>query len=357
MMLLRKKTQTRVAEPTKETTGLHSIFLVVVLLAAVLSSCTKEENEPMKIGLVTGIGKLYDKGFSEQAYYAVQQAAQDVDGVWEVKECASAADIEPNIAYFTGNQFDVIITLGYDAAEATLAAANAFPHIKFIMLDYSPGNLPSNLSCTVFAVDQAAFPCGFLAAAWAHQQDQGDAKVGYVAGPKIPPIDQFTISFSAGVNYFNSRYGAGVGVSGVNATTFTDTILGAHLADSLIQRGADVVFACAGITGNGALSQVKTSGKAAIGVDNDQYLTIPEVGSVLLTSCMKNLTSGIISEISAIDNGQFHGGQTLISTLAEQGVDLAPYHDFETLIPDSIKNAVEEIKTGIINGTIETGWE
>ena len=334
------------------------LMLATVLLLAItqLSSCKKDAETPLKIGLVTGIGKLFDKGFSEQAYYAVKEAAGDIGADWEVKECSSAADIANNIKYFTDKNFNIIITLGYDASEATHAAATAYPNTKFLMLDYSPGTLPANMSCVVFAVDQASFPCGFLAAFRAFQQNALAPKVGYVAGPKIPPIEQFTTSFTAGVNYFNTRYAKNVGISGVNAAIFTDTILGAHLADSLIQQGAEVIFACAGITGNGALSQVKTLGKSAIGVDTDQYLTIPGVGSILLTSCMKNLRSGILNGIQSINDGTFQGGTTLTSNLSEKGVDLAPYHDFESQIPDSIKSAVNDIKAMIINGSLQTGW-
>lgn len=341
--------------------GFFTCLTIVTLIGNPLTSCKKDnktdaENPVLKIGLVTGFGKITDKGFNQQAYEAVGEAVNLVGGTWEYKESSSVTDIQNNISYFTSNKFDVIVTLTYDAAEATVVAAAATPQSRFILLDYSPVTIPSNLSCVVFAVDQAAFPCGFLAAYRAYQQDPQAAKVGYVAGPKILPIDQFTKSFTAGVSYFNSQYGKQVGVSGVNAPSFTDTIMGAYLADSLIQQGADVIFACAGTTGNGALTQVKKLGKSAIGVDTDQFLTIPWVGSVLLTSCMKNLRSGIINGIQSVKNGQFQGGITLTSTLAEGGVGLAPYHDFESQIPDSVKAAVNEIRTKIINGSLSTGW-
>ena len=140
-------------------TRIFALCILAILLTFSLTSCKKKnetETPAMKIGLVTGIGNLFDKGFNQQAYEAVIEAAKNVGGTWEVKVSTSATDIENNIKYFTDNQFDVIVTLGYDAADATLAAANSFPQTRFMLLDYSPGNLPSNLLCTVFAVDQAA---------------------------------------------------------------------------------------------------------------------------------------------------------------------------------------------------------
>ena len=144
---------------------------------------------------------------------------------------------------------------------------------------------------------------------------------------------------------------------GAHAGNFDDTLQGAHLADSLIQSGADLIFACAGKTGNGALYQAKISGKQGIGVDTDQYLTIPEVGDILLTSCMKRLDISIHDEIIAISQNQFHGGTSITTNLTSNGVQLAPFHDFENQIPDSIKTVLGEIRQGIINGTVNTGWK
>jgi basic membrane protein A len=105
------------------------------------------------------------------------------------------------------------------------------------------------------------------------------------------------------------------------------------------------------------LYKTRDAGKAGIGVDTDQHETIPQVGSSLITSCMKHLDESIISEMTAISQGKFHGGQTTTSNLLNNGVDLAPYHEFDTLLPDSIKQAVITIKQGIISGAIKTGWQ
>lgn len=330
----------------------------LLCLVMILSSCTKNESsETLKIGLVTGLGSLNDRGFNQQAYDGLIAGAAETKSEWEVRESNTLPELESNIAYFCDQKFDVIITLTYDAAQFTMDAAIAHPDIKFIQLDYSFSELPANLACITYQVDQVSFPAGFLAAYWAIKVNPSGAGVGYVAGPEIPPILQFTQSFSAGIDYFNSQYGLDVNTYGAYASDFNDTLQGAHLADSLIQAGADVIFACAGKTGNGALYQAKNSGVTGIGVDTDQYLTIPEVGNILLTSCMKRLDESIYHEIISISNGQFHGGTTTIANLTSNGVELAPFHEYENQIPDSIKTALSGIRQGIINGFINTGWE
>ena len=336
---------------------LFTIMLILVF-STVFVSCKKDKDpETLKIGLVTGLGTLTDRGFNQQAYEGLLTAAAETNSEWDVRESLNLDQVESNIAYFCDNKFDVIITMTYDASQVTQDAALAHPDIKFILLDHSIADPPANLACVTYQIDQVSFQAGFLAAWWADKVNHSEAMVGYVAGPQIPNILQFTQSLSAGIDYFNNQYALAVNISGAYATAFNDTLQGAQMAGLLIQDGADIIFACAGKTGNGALYQAKNSGVVSIGVDTDQYLTIPEVGSILLTSCMKRLDQSIYQEILAISAGQFHGGTTTIASLTSNGVELAPFHDFENQVPDSIRLALSNIRQGIINGSINTGWE
>ncbi|MEI7982463.1 MAG: BMP family ABC transporter substrate-binding protein [Bacteroidota bacterium] len=310
----------------------------------------------MKIGLVGGPGSFNDRGFNQQALVGILLAASTIPFDWEARESESSAQIDSNIRYFVRNNFDLVITLGYDAAEATMNAVTTHPSVKFLLLDYTFPVVPKNLVCVNYQVDQASFPCGFLAAWWATQKNAVNPKIAYVAGPNFSEIQQFTVSYTKGVEYFNTQYNKSVQVSGVNATAFNDTVQGARLADSLINQGADVVFACAGKTGNGALYKVKERAKYGIGVDVDQYISIPDVGPYLLTSCMKRLDRTIKAEVLNFYYGQYHGGQIIHCTLENQGVEMAPYHDYDPFIPSDIKTAIDAVKTGIMNGTIPTGW-
>ncbi len=331
------------------------LILLILLLVNPLSSCKKKEPE-QRIGLVSGFGSLHDGGFNEMALNGLIAADEKLAIIWEVKECNSIAEMDSNV-WFHARDKDIIIAMGYDATLPMVAAAKAYPLKKFILLDNAVPDPPENLTCTVYQVDEASFPCGYLAAWWSNQKDSVNPAVGYVAGPKIPGIDQFTQSFAKGIEYYNSRYHKSVTLYGVNASSFTDTLQGAHLADSLIQKGADLIFACGGHMGNGALYKSKELGISAIGVDTDQYFTIPAVASSLLTSCMKKLDVSVTMELTSIFNGQFHGGQTQYYDLENNGVDLAPYHDYESQISNTIKQEIQAIKSGIKNGTISTGWK
>jgi len=88
----------------------------------------------------------------------------------------------------------------------------------------------------------------------------------------------------------------------------------------------------------------------------DQFISIPQVGTVLLTSCMKALNVMVYNVIYGYTNSVFAGGTVVHGKLSNSGVGIAPFHDYDAQIPDSIKTALVSIESGIKDGTIKTGW-
>jgi hypothetical protein len=80
--------------------------------------------------------------------------------------------------------------------EPTLDAALANPGTNFMIIDNFVENAPSNLTSVVFDVDEASFPCGFLAAYWALKQNPGAPHAGYVARPgvELAPFHEYDAS-------------------------------------------------------------------------------------------------------------------------------------------------------------------
>ena len=71
---------------------------------------------------------------------------------------------------------------------------------------------------------------------------------------------------------------------------------------------------------------------------------------------MKRLDAAVFGTITDALEGNFQGGGTYVATLSNGGVGVAPFHDFEDLVPDNIKEDLKAIESGIINGTISTGY-
>jgi basic membrane protein A len=168
----------------------------------------------------------------------------------------------------------------------------------------------------------------------------------------VPPVVAFKEGYDGGAKYINpdieviSTYHPG----GLDVA-FTDPEWGGTTAKQAIDQGADVVFGAGGKTGNGALMEVAgNDGLYCIGVDTDQWETVPEAHPCLISSAMKLITPGVFNLINFHVEGSFPSGNYL------GPVGLAPFHDFEDTIPQDVKNKLEEIDDGLRDGTISTGY-
>jgi basic membrane protein A len=130
--------------------------------------------------------------------------------------------------------------------------------------------------------------------------------------------------------------------------TFTDPEWGAQTAKAMMDNGADAVFGCGGLTGNGAITAAAQAGKYAIGVDADQFLTLPEAASQMLSSAMKLITPGVAELIVAAKDGSITAGN-FTGTCG-----YAPFHDLDAKVPAEVKSAMEKINAGILDGSIKT---
>jgi basic membrane protein A len=132
---------------------------------------------------------------------------------------------------------------------------------------------------------------------------------------------------------------------------FTDPEWGATTAKQAIDQGADVIFGAGGKTGNGAL--IETAGKTGlfcIGVDTDQWGTVPEAHPCLVSSAMKLITPGVVDLVTMAKDGKFPKGN-FVGT-----VGLAPFHDFDSKVTQEIKDKLAEIDKGLQDGSIKTGY-
>lgn len=77
----------------------------------------------------------------------------------------------------------------------------------------------------------------------------------------------------------------------------------------------------------------------AVGVDVDQYLTFPEVGSSLVTSVVKNVDIAARVVVEQFAAGTLKTGIYAFD-LKSDAVGLAPYHEWETRVPQRCRDTV-----------------
>jgi hypothetical protein len=150
---------------------------------------------------------------------------------------------------------------------------------------------------------------------------------------EIPPVQRFVIGFQNGAKWMK----ADTKTLNVYIPSFTDPAKGKETGQSMIAQGCDVVFGVGGNTGDGGLLAATEKGLMAIGVDVDQYNTYPEVKDALLSSAAKNADVAIYDYLKSVKDGSVKAG-IMMANLGNGGVGLAPYHDWDSKIPQAVKD-------------------
>lgn len=334
---------------------LFVLLSLLVLLSLALVGCASGGSEAdcasedtFCVGLVTDVGEVDDKSFNQSAWEGVQQAEKDLNAIVNYVETKDGKDYAANIALFADKNYDVIVTVGFAMGEATGIAATEYPDIDFIGVDqWFDGSIP-NVTGLLFPEDKA----GFLAGALAAKMTKTGTVAAVLGTDLIPPVVAFKEGYEAGARYVNpdinliSTYHPG----GLDVA-FTDPEWGATTAKQAIDNGADVVFGAGGKTGNGALIEVAShAGLFCIGVDSDQWGTVPEAHPCLISSAMKLITPGVFDLVKLSKDGAFPGG------LYFGGTGLAPFHDFDSAVPQDVKDLLAELDAGLKDGSISTGY-
>jgi basic membrane protein A len=334
-----------------------TLVALLVLSLVVVGCGGSAEEEAVKVGMVSDTGGIDDASFNQNTWDGLQRAQEELGVQSQFIESTAQADYEKNITELAEQDYDLIITVGFLLADATAKMAEAYPDTDFSIVDFAYDPPIPNVAGIIFNTDEAAFPIGYLAAAWADMQDPEDPALGYVAGMQIPTVEIFVVGYENGAKYYNEQKGKNVRFSGVYVGDFEAADQGKIVGNSLIDEGADVIFGVGGKTGNGGIAAAKERGKWGVGVDVDQYNTLPNEKDILITSCMKRLDNAVFAVIESELNGEFQGGGNYVGTLENGGVGLAPYHDFEGQIPDELTQEIDAIIEGIKSGEISTGWE
>ena len=373
---------------------LYVVMAVLVALSIVLTACgpkttpTPVATEPpvvateppvvateppapaFKVGQVTDLGGIDDKSFNASAWKGAEDSMADLGTEAKYLESQQQSDYAKNIQQYLDEGTDLVITVGFLLGVDTAKFAIANPEQKFAIVDYTyPDCWPganvgvdcgtdqelANVRGLAFQTDQAAFLAGYLAA--------GMTETGTVAtygGLPIPTVTIFMKGFEAGVKYYNQQKGTDVKVLGWNNATgegtfangFESTDDGRALAESFMQEGADIILPVAGQVGLGSAAVCKETGSCkVIGVDADWVDTAPEYKEVVLTSVLKKIDVAVYNTIKDAVEGKFTGG-TVIYTIADGGVDIAPFHDFDSVVSAEMKAELEAIKAALIDGSL-----
>ncbi|MDM4722425.1 BMP family ABC transporter substrate-binding protein [Micromonospora sp. WMMA1363] len=341
-----------------------SVFAVggLVLAAAACGEAPEENNnagggKKFSACMVTDTGGIDDKSFNTSAWRGLEGAKAENSDV-DIKFVASKAeaDYEVNLTQFVNQGCDFILAVGGLMGGVTSKIAQAHPDQQFGIVDTKVAE--SNVYPMQFDTAQASFLAGYLAAGLSKT-----GTVGTYGAVKIPPVTVFMDGYADGVAHYNEAKGKSVKLVGWDKATqdgsFTNDFVkqdeGKKVSDALVAQGADIVMPVAGAAGLGTTSAANASGGKfnTIWVDVDGCESTPYC-PVIITTVVKNIPDAVKEAVLKAAAGEkLEANPGFLGTLANNGVSLAPYHDFDSKIPADLKAEVDKLKADIAAGTIK----
>ncbi|HYN95157.1 MAG TPA: BMP family ABC transporter substrate-binding protein [Pilimelia sp.] len=336
-----------------------------LVLAAAACGDAPEENdaggnaaEKYTACMVTDVGGIDDRSFNTSAWNGIKAAAAD-DANIESKYVASSqeADYETNLTQYVNQDCNFILAVGGLMANATTKIAKANANQQFGIVDAKLD--ATNVYPMQFDTAQAAFLAGYLAAGYTKS-----GKVGTYGGMKIPPVTIFMDGFADGVAHYNQVKGKSIQVLGWNKASqngsFTNDFVkqdeGKKVGDTLVAQGVDVIMPVAGGAGLGtaAAAQAAAGKYAVIWVDVDGCESAEQYCSTFLTTVVKNIPDAVQDAVTkGAKKESLASAAGFLGTLENNGVSLAPYHEFDSKVPAALKGEVDKLKADIIAGTVK----
>ncbi|WP_327724802.1 BMP family ABC transporter substrate-binding protein [Streptomyces europaeiscabiei] len=331
-----------------------------VSLALALSACggtstdassSADAKGDMGLAIAYDVGGKGDQSFNDAAYAGLEKAEKEFGYKTEdiePTEGETDADKEQRLASLAKQGYNPVVGVGYAYATAVKAAAEQYPDTTFGIVDDSTVQL-KNVADLVFSEEQASYLAGVTAA-----KSTETNVVGFVGGVDIPLIHKFQAGFEQGVKDTNPK--ATVLTQYLTQTAeeggFSSPDKGKTAAEGQIEKKADVIYAAAGLSGQGVIEAAEVDQIWAIGVDSDQYKqeALAKYKDFILTSATKDVAKAVYNLAKSVEDGKPETG-IVRGDLKTGEVGLAdsnPKFKDDTELQEAIRTAKEKIISGEI---------
>ena len=317
--------------------------LLAAAAVSLAAAATAAHAADFKPAVVYDMGGKFDKSFNEGVYNGVKRFTEETGIEVTEFEVANEAQRQRGMERLIQRGATVLLGVGFGQADAIAAVAEANPDVRFGIIDVFWLDQP-NLRQYSFKEHEGSYLVGVAAA-----MKSETGTVGFVGGMDVPLIRKFACGYVQGVKSVSGDVQVLQNMTGTTPAAWNDPVKGGELAQSQIDRGADVVYHAAGGTGIGVIQTTADAGRLAIGVDANQNYLAP--GKVL-TSMVKRVDVAAYQYFMDAHKGAFSAGVAQLG-LAEGGVDWAVDEHNRDLVAGEIEAAVAAAKEAIIAGEIK----
>ncbi len=314
-----------------------------VFAGSLLASAAAYAADAVKPAVLYDLGGKFDKSFNEGVFNGATRFTKETGIKFRDLEIQNEAQREQVLRKFAKDGYSPIMTVGFAWETALKKVAPEYPKTDFGIID-DVVDLP-NVQSIVFKEQEGSFVVGVIAA-----KTTKTGKVGFVGGMDIPLISKFQCGYTQGVKYASDgKDEVFANMTGTTPAAWNDPVKGGELAKSQIDRGADIVYAAAGATGQGVLKAAADAGKLGIGVDSNQNGLFP--GHVL-TSMLKHVDVATYDSFMDAKNGKWKAGVEVLG-LKDGGVGYAVDKNNEKILTPEARAAADQAEKDIISGKIQ----
>ncbi len=256
----------------KKIIGLYAgIFFSILLLVGCSNNDRLPEGEgkkpAAKLGLLLDDMGEDDQSINQESVRGLREFEIDSWTPITIKTSESTDQYKANISDMIKEGAKLIWGVGYSTADSLANASLEYPDIKFICLEnvYGSDVMDKNLSSVIFKTEEAAYLMGYLAADLSKTN-----KLAYLGGAKGVISEKTQYGFMAGVEAYKREKNVEMDVSIGYVGSFSDDEKGYKLAKELYNKGADILFQDAGLSGLGAIEASKEVDKSIMLAEKKQ---------------------------------------------------------------------------------------
>lgn len=296
-------------------------------------------------GFIAGSGGLGDESFNDATYKGIATAAKEFNHNLIVREWEQEKDMVQLFQELVDSGANNIVLNGDQFMGLVDTYADRYPEIDIVANDFDGGAHP-NVKSIIYGHHEGAFLAGALAG-WFTRS----GKVAFLGAVDIKVIQSFLVGFEEGVKYASPNVDISVEyVSRLpDYSGFNDPAKAAAIAQKIYKSGVDVIFAVAGLSGNGVIRTASVEKKYVIGVDRDQdYMA----KGYVLSSVVKQLNHGVYQELVKAEESEFMPGR-IVYNLANDGIRLSEMKYTKHLIPALVHENLRKVRQDIISGKIQ----
>ncbi len=264
------------------------------------------------------------------------QEAGDIEYVYSEK--VANTDYIRVLREYAESGVKLIVGEAFGISREAHKVAKDYPNVAFLMGD-SFGPVKNNFAVFDNYIHEPCYLMGIIAGSMTKT-----GKIGMVGGYPIGEVNRLFNAFMNGARSVNPMVEFKVSFIG----SWYDPPKAKEFAFAQVEAGVDVLYA----ERAGVVDAARQQGIIAFGNVND--MNKEENGKdVVVTSAMWHMEAAIAHAIERVKKGDFKAEDYREWTMmAKGGASLAPYYEFDAIIPVEVKTKVELAKSHILAGTL-----